>query len=88
MGKYDDLIFTIPQEHHSWYGFVAPRGFFRAGAMRANVMVEAEVRTREERVDMDADSTSTITIPMMMAGRLESIRGMTASNPSAFTSMS
>ena len=50
-------------------------------------MVEAEVRTRLDRVDMDADSTSTITTPMITAGRLESIRGTMASKPSAFTSM-
>ena len=63
------------------------RGFFRFGAMRSRVMVEAEVRTRLDRVDMDADSTRTITTPMITAGRLESIRGTMASKPSAFTSM-
>ena len=39
MGKYDDLIFTIPQEHHSWYGFVAPRGFFRGTTMMEKAKV-------------------------------------------------
>ena len=64
------------------------RGFFLWGAMRSSVMVEAEVRTRLDKVDMDADSTSTMTMPMITAGREESIRGTTASNPSARTSMS
>jgi hypothetical protein len=34
MGKYDDLLFTIPQEFHQWYGFASPRGFFRGTTMR------------------------------------------------------
>jgi hypothetical protein len=33
MGRYDDLVFTIPQEFHSWYGFASPRGFFRGTTM-------------------------------------------------------
>jgi len=33
MGKYDDLVFTIPQEFHQWYGFARPRGFFRGTTM-------------------------------------------------------
>ena len=33
MGKYDDLVFTIPKEFHSWYGFASPRGFFRGTTM-------------------------------------------------------
>jgi oxalate decarboxylase/phosphoglucose isomerase-like protein (cupin superfamily) len=33
MGKYDDLVFTIPQENHNWYGFASPRGFFRGTTM-------------------------------------------------------
>ena len=35
---------------------------------------------------MEAESTSTMTTPMIMLGRVESIRGMTASKPSAATS--
>jgi hypothetical protein len=34
MGKHDDLLFTIPQEFHQWYGFASPRGFFRGTTMR------------------------------------------------------
>jgi hypothetical protein len=34
MGKYDDLLFEIPQEFHQWYGFASPRGFFRGTTMR------------------------------------------------------
>jgi hypothetical protein len=33
MGKYDDLVFTIPKEFHKWYGFATPRGFFRGTTM-------------------------------------------------------
>ncbi|MDR3209767.1 MAG: hypothetical protein LBT36_03985 [Oscillospiraceae bacterium] len=33
MKKYGDLVFTIPQEWHSWYGFASPRGFFRGTTM-------------------------------------------------------
>jgi hypothetical protein len=33
MGKYDDLVFKIPQEFHEWYGFASPRGFFRGTTM-------------------------------------------------------
>ena len=33
MGKFDDLVFTIPQEFHKWYGFAAPRGYFRGTSM-------------------------------------------------------
>lgn len=33
MGKFADLIFTIPKEIHNWYGFVSPRGFFRGTTM-------------------------------------------------------
>jgi ferredoxin len=34
MGKYEDLLFAIPKEFHSWYGFATPRGFFRGTTMR------------------------------------------------------
>jgi hypothetical protein len=33
VGKFADLIFTIPKEIHNWYGFVSPRGFFRGTTM-------------------------------------------------------
>ena len=33
MGKFDDLVFTIPKEFHKWYGFASPRGFLRGTTM-------------------------------------------------------
>ena len=54
--------------------------------MKSRVMVEEEASTREERVDMEADSTSTMTMPRMREGRVDSMRGITASKPSAATS--
>jgi len=39
MGKYDDLVFKIPQEFHSWYGFASPRGFFRGTTMMEKAKV-------------------------------------------------
>ena len=39
MGKYDELFFEIPEEHHNWYGFVAPRGFFRGTTMMEKAKV-------------------------------------------------
>jgi len=52
MGKYDDLIFTIPKEFHKWYGFASPRGFFRGTTMM-----------QKARLYMDFTS---ITKPLMM----------------------
>ena len=39
MGKYDELIFPIPQEFHQWYGFASPRGFFRGTTMMEKAKV-------------------------------------------------
>lgn len=43
---------------------------------KSNVNVEADVKTREDKVDMDADNTSTITIPIRMSGSDDSIWGI------------
>lgn len=49
MGKYDDLIFKIPQEFHSWYGFATPRGFFRGTTMmdKARIYLDFTSITKE-----------------------------------------
>ncbi|MBQ4308534.1 MAG: hypothetical protein II772_02315, partial [Lachnospiraceae bacterium] len=49
MGKYDDLVFTIPKEFHSWYGFATPRGFFRGTTMmeKAKVYLDFTSITKE-----------------------------------------
>jgi len=49
MGKYDDLVFTIPVENHQWYGFQAPRGFFRGTTMmdKAKVYLDFTAVTKE-----------------------------------------
>lgn len=39
MGKYDELVFPIPQEFHNWYGFATPRGFFRGTTMMEKAKV-------------------------------------------------
>ena len=39
MGKYDELVFPIPQEFHNWYGFASPRGFFRGTTMMPKAKV-------------------------------------------------
>ncbi|MDR0857762.1 MAG: hypothetical protein LBN97_01890 [Oscillospiraceae bacterium] len=49
MGKYSDLVFTIPQEWHSWYGFATPRGFFRGTTMmpKAHLYMDFTAITKE-----------------------------------------
>ena len=49
MGKYDDCVFTIPKEFHSWYGFATPRGFFRGTTMmeKAKVYLDFTSITKE-----------------------------------------
>ncbi len=49
MGRYDDLVFTIPKEYHKWYGFASPRGFFRGTTMmpKAKVYVDFTSITKE-----------------------------------------
>jgi hypothetical protein len=57
MGKYDDLIFTIPQEHHSWYGFVAPRGFFRGTTMMEKAKVYMDWTAVNKPLPMEVPHT-------------------------------
>ena len=57
MGKYDDLIFTIPQEHHSWYGFVAPRGFFRGTTMMEKAHVYMDWTAVNKPLPMEVPHT-------------------------------
>jgi hypothetical protein len=33
MGKYDEYVFTIPQQFHNWYGTATPRGFYKGNLM-------------------------------------------------------
>jgi hypothetical protein len=33
MGKYDEYVFTIPQQFHNWYGTAKPRGFYKGNLM-------------------------------------------------------
>jgi len=49
LGKYDDLVFTIPKEFHDWYGFASPRGFFRGTTMmpKARVYMDFTAVTKE-----------------------------------------
>ncbi|NLL39518.1 MAG: hypothetical protein GX254_08045 [Clostridiales bacterium] len=49
MGKFDDLVFTIPKEFHEWYGFASPRGFFRGTTMmeKAKVYMDFTAVTKE-----------------------------------------
>lgn len=62
--------------------------FFDNGSIKSRVMVEPLVKTSDERVDIEAERTSTITIPITIGERVESIAGITASKPSACTSIS
>ena len=57
MGKFDDLIFTIPQEHHSWYGFVAPRGFFRGTTMMEKARVYMDWTAVNKPLPMEVPHT-------------------------------
>ena len=49
--------------------------------IKSNVKVELEASTREDRVDMDADSTRITTTAIRIAGRPDSMVGMTESYP-------
>ena len=55
----------------------------RLSRSRSSVMVELEVRTRDESVDMDAESTRMTTIPISRSGSPESMAGMMESKPFA-----
>ena len=51
--------------------------------MKSSVRVELEASTRDERVDMEAERTRMTTMAMRMAGRPESMVGITESKPPA-----
>ncbi len=49
MGRFDELVFKIPQEFHNWYGFASPRGFFRGTTMmeKAHLYMDFTSITKE-----------------------------------------
>ncbi len=57
MGKYDDLVFKIPQEFHQWYGFVAPRGFFRGTTMMEKARVYMDWTAVNKPLPMEVPHT-------------------------------
>ena len=57
MGRYDDLIFTIPVEIHHWYGFVSPRGFFRGTTMMENAKVYMDWSAVDKPMTMEIPHT-------------------------------
>ena len=57
MGSYDDLVFTIPQEFHHWYGFVAPRGFFRGTTMMKDAKVYMDWSAVDKSMIMEVPHT-------------------------------
>ena len=54
MGKYDDLVFTIPQEESFWYGMVSPRGFLRGNRKlkSSNLTIDFTVLTKPQPMDI------------------------------------
>ena len=68
--------------------FLSSIGFFFSGPIKSSVIVDELVSTNDDSVDMDADKTSTMMIPIIIGETVESMLGMTASNPSASTSIS
>ena len=71
MGKYDDLIFKIPQEHHSWYGFVAPRGFFRGTTMMEKARVYMDWTAVNKPLPMEVPHTHIHLVPLQTEGDLD-----------------
>ncbi|MCL2409344.1 MAG: hypothetical protein FWC96_06990 [Oscillospiraceae bacterium] len=57
MGKYDDLIFKIPQENHSWYGFASPRGFFRGTTMMEKARLYMDFTSVTKELVMEVPHT-------------------------------
>jgi hypothetical protein len=57
MGKFDDLVFTIPQEFHSWYGFASPRGFFRGTTMMPKAKVYMDFTSVTKALPMEVPHT-------------------------------
>ena len=54
VGKYDDLVLTIPKEFSQWYGMVTPRGFLRGTQMmpKANLTIDFTVLTKPQPMDV------------------------------------
>ena len=57
MGKFDDLIFTIPKEVHKWYGFAAPRGFFRGTTMMPKAKLYMDFTSITKELVMEVPHT-------------------------------
>ncbi len=57
MSKFDDLIFTIPKEFHSWYGFAAPRGFFRGTTMMEKARLYMDFTSITKELVMEVPHT-------------------------------
>ncbi|MDR2530124.1 MAG: hypothetical protein LBC65_01100 [Oscillospiraceae bacterium] len=57
MSKLSDLVFTIPEEHHSWYGFVAPRGFFRGTTMMPKARLYMDFTAINKPLPMEVPHT-------------------------------
>jgi hypothetical protein len=57
VGKYDDLVFTIPQEFHNWYGFASPRGFFRGTTMMPKARVYMDFTSVTKALPMEVPHT-------------------------------
>ena len=57
MGRYDDLVFTIPKEFHNWYGFASPRGFFRGTTMMKSAKIYLDFTSVTKELVMEFPHT-------------------------------
>ena len=57
MGKYDNLVFTIPKEFHKWYGFASPRGFFRGTTMMPDARLYMDFTSITKPLSMEVPHT-------------------------------
>ena len=57
MGKYDDLVFTIPKEVHSHFGFTSPRGFFRGTTMMPKASLYMDFSAVTDNLIMEVPHT-------------------------------
>ncbi|MDR0862687.1 MAG: hypothetical protein LBN30_07955 [Oscillospiraceae bacterium] len=57
MGKFDDLVFKIPQEFHEWYGFASPRGFFRGTTMMQKAKIYMDFTSITKDLVMEVPHT-------------------------------
>ena len=64
MGRYDDLVFKIPQEFHNWYGFASPRGFFRGTTMMEKAHVYMDFTAVTKPLPMEVPHTHIHLIPL------------------------